>query len=478
MDGAINNDDRDQIVEQLLSEYDEIIMPLPAYASEPHLLISRVRKSYMDYMVQLLKVNYETSQRIQHQKLHFPSAIWRCAKNIEMKAAQKCMIVQIYRKYIGSVVQELKKDTKNKKINKKLYEYLNKHPENDKKVQTTFINQNACTCPCVCMKLKRRRKNDTQSTLESNKRHITPLNDQYKIPVVINMHPEAQNPVITKDIHAMETVPQSDTISKPDSVSPKLNMPKPVDDLDTHDELMMQLEKLFHGNKNDEDLFETTLCNMPTDGNLFEDYTVNNDASNVNTSVIENHAKQIKSLDEKLASLADMLVNNTKDNSAREDQKLQQQKAQTLQHKKQNPSKWLCEEYFLKVKLFEILDLIGDSNRKKLARIKELFADLFGPDSDDESILSPLEETPEFVLSCKERIAPWVVKILTPVYTKGHIKGKALFKALAKHLINLIYQCSHYPEEYEVKSFVCDFLKSHRVIRCEADFHQFRIENL
>lgn len=328
------------------------------------------------------------------------------------------------------------------------------------------------------MKLKRRRKNDTQSTPESNKRHITPLNDQYKIPVVINMHPEAQNPVITKDIHAMETVPQSDTISKPDSVSPKLNMPKPVDDLDTHDELMMQLEKLFHGNKNDEDLFETTLCNMPTDGNLFEDYTVNNDASNVNTSVIENHAKQIKSLDEKLASLADMLVNNTKDNSAREDQKLQQPKAQTLQHKKQNPSKWLCEEYFLKVKLFEILDLIGDSNRKKLARIKELFADLFGPDSDDESILSPLEETPEFVLSCKERIAPWVVKILTPVYTKGHIKGKALFKALAKHLINLIYQCSHYPEEYEVKSFVCDFLKSHRVIRCEADFHQFRIENL
>lgn len=67
-------------------------------------MLFKVRKSYMDYMVQLLKVNYETSQRIQHQKLHFPSAIWRCAKNIEMKAAQKCMIVQIYRKYIGSVV--------------------------------------------------------------------------------------------------------------------------------------------------------------------------------------------------------------------------------------------------------------------------------------------------------------------------------------------------------------------------------------
>lgn len=78
-------------------------------------------------------------------------------------------------------------------------------------------------------------------------------------------------------------------------------------------------------------------------------------------------------------------------------------------------------------------------------QIKEMLTNLFGDDSDDEGVLSPLEETPEFVISCKERIAPWVVKLLTPYYIKGRIRGKALFKALAKHLIRLIYQCSRYP---------------------------------
>lgn len=73
---------------------------------------------------------------------------------------------------------------------------------------------------------------------------------------------------------------------------------------------------------------------------------------------------------------------------------------------------------------------------------------LFDYDSDDEGILSPLDETPEFIVSCKERIAPWVVNLLTPYYIKGHIKGKGIFKALAKHLIRLIYQCSRYPSMF------------------------------
>lgn len=32
-------------------------------------------------------------------------------------------------------------------------------------------------------------------------------------------------------------------------------------------------------------------------------------------------------------------------------------------------------------------------------------------------------------------------------------------------------------DEYEVKSFIHDFLKSHKMIRCEADFKEFKIEN-
>lgn len=76
-----------------------------------------------------------------------------------------------------------------------------------------------------------------------------------------------------------------------------------------------------------------------------------------------------------------------------------------------------------------------------------MLLELFGEDSDDEGMVSPLDETPEFIISCKERIAPWIVKLLTPYYIKGRIKGKALFKALAKHLIRLIYHCSRHPSK-------------------------------
>lgn len=84
-------------------------------------------------------------------------------------------------------------------------------------------------------------------------------------------------------------------------------------------------------------------------------------------------------------------------------------------------------------------------------QIKDKFVELFGPDSDDEGVVSPLDETNEFIDSCKERITPWVVKLLTPYYIKGRIRGKVLFKSLAKYLIKLIYQCSQYPRKCKSK---------------------------
>lgn len=81
-----------------------------------------------------------------------------------------------------------------------------------------------------------------------------------------------------------------------------------------------------------------------------------------------------------------------------------------------------------------------------------MLADFFGDDSDDEGVISPLDETQEFIISCKERIAPWVVRMLTPFYIKNRIKGKALFKSVAKHLIRLIYQCNKYPSKYKLSA--------------------------
>lgn len=73
---------------------------------------------------------------------------------------------------------------------------------------------------------------------------------------------------------------------------------------------------------------------------------------------------------------------------------------------------------------------------------------LFGEDSDDEEgIVSPAAESGEFVASCKSRIDSWVMAILAPYYARGRIQGKLLYKAVARHLIELIYKCKPYPSE-------------------------------
>lgn len=87
-------------IDQFLWESDETYMALPNFELEPHLLISKVRKHYMEYVIKLLSINYETNQRLVNKNIYLPSAIWRCAKNIEMTAAQSCMVVQLYRKNI------------------------------------------------------------------------------------------------------------------------------------------------------------------------------------------------------------------------------------------------------------------------------------------------------------------------------------------------------------------------------------------
>ncbi|XP_045484442.1 uncharacterized protein LOC110992450 isoform X2 [Pieris rapae] len=348
-----------------------------------------------------------------------------------------------------SKINQVKADTHKGKLNKKLFECLKKPPENEKKSQTTLTIGKDCPCVCTCYQRKKIRKDN-------------PPIDENETIVLQNKHFEGITQV---------KATQFDTCCQTLNAD-KINLSLTQESHDA-DEVMQQMEKLFEGGANDDDIFDGIFSNA-YDVAFSEDLKkLNNDIqnkTNQNSSIIEHHADQISSLDKRLNSLSQVLEKDTETES--HSTKCEATKSSKLS------KKWICEEYFLKVKLNELLDQLRDCNRAKLLRIKDLLADLFGDDSDDEGVMSPLEETPEFITSCKERIAPWVVKLLTPYYIKGRIRGKALFKSLAKHLIRLIYQCSKYPEEYEVQDFIQDFLKNHKMIRCEADFKQFRIENI
>ncbi|XP_073966972.1 uncharacterized protein [Choristoneura fumiferana] len=478
--------DPDAVVDELIRKYDNTSMPLPDLECQPHLLISKVRKHYMEYIIRLLSVNYENNQKLLNKNIYLPSAIWRCAKNIETSAAQACMVVQLYRQNIQNVIKELKNDTVKGKLNKKLYECLHKPPLNEKKTQTTVTRTSDCNCECTCNGKKKRRRISHSPSAGMNETHFNASFDKN-----INVEAESQKPV---QLNFYDLQPQlsmgtlnGTTLAPTQASLYNVNSPKPSITVESYnDDLTEKLEKLFQSDPNDDDLFEGTLCpneylcndnikRNPLECPAGQVVTQVQDASN---TVIEDHAAKIKSLDERVASIVGMLANATENQVPQAQIGTPTKQVADNQKPKRKSSKWVCEEYFLRVHLYELLDQIRESNRMQHMRIKELFLELFGEDSDDEGVMSPLEESPEFVISCKERIAPWVVDLLTPYYIKGRIRGKALFKALAKHLIRLIYQCSKYPNEYEVNSFVSDFLQNHKMIRCEADYKEFRIENL
>ncbi|XP_041983068.1 uncharacterized protein LOC121736078 [Aricia agestis] len=427
--------DSDVIVQQWLQDNDETSMPMPSMESDPHLLISKVRKHYMEYLIKLLAANYESSQKLINKNIYLPSAIWRCAKLLELSAAKSCMVVQLYRQNVLNVIKELKEMTKKGKLYKQLYTCLRVQPENEKRTQASFTT-GGCDCQCSCGLKRKKRASVVQPTVPPDK--TEPVKNDLPLP-------DSQNPPIEK-----AKIDQTIKVDK--------------EQLKT-DDIMQQLEELFHGIPDDDDIFEGAF-DMPT--TVPEKVTTISKLPEINPpSDTAQTEAQAKNLEDRLAVLSGILSSMDSDVKPTKNNK-----------KPHRTTKWLCEEYFLKVKLYEKLDEIRENRRTKFNKIKNTMIDLFGYDSDGEGVVSPIDETPEFMTSCKERIAPWVVKILNPYYVKGRIRGKALFKSLARHLIKLIYQCSKYPFEYEVQSFVQDFLESHKMIRCEADFEGFKIENV
>lgn len=246
-------------------------------------------------------------------------------------------------------------------------------------MQTTVTKSPDCNCQCSCNPQKKRRK---VSETHNENHPIEPIkiskdyknmNGENKIPVIINSQMECPqrdvNTYVTEQ--PLRNPTMMDVINQSTNISPSVRMSTETQD---SDDLLMQLEKLFQGDPTDDDLFDGTLCDnlnltscefnkkLPNENSEMCEGKTQLMINQKQDNVIENHSAQIKSLDERLASLTGLLVNKTENSTT--EQKPEQQRT-----KRSGSSKWLCEEYFLKSRLFELLDQIGDTNRKKLAQV-------------------------------------------------------------------------------------------------------------
>lgn len=492
----------DNNIFEMLMGNEELDMPMPPIELDPHLLISKVRKHYYEYIVNILSTNYQNSQKLEGKNIRIPSGIWRCARYLEIQAAQACMLVALYRKNIIQTIKNIKSDTESRKLYRLLLNYLTS-PGNDKSVQTNFTKRRLTNNH----EYKRRKMVSirTFGITSSGEDSDGPQYDQYQIPVILNVQAEPVKPaLVPKSKMKAKNVPETIKIQNvpnnvetamesmfnaapPTPVTP--NMPPPTtipekattEPLNTkpisigshrfsigsqdsnEDQVMKDLEELFKtdGTDNEEDLFADTINDKQIQLIMseIEQFKMTQESTKINEKAALNDCNgTVPSLDERLAVM--------ESNGILKVEKL----AERVEVKSKKTTKWTCELHFQRLLLCQKLESLCEYKRKKHIKIKSRFIELFGPDSEDEQWpQSPEDETLELVASCRERAGPWVVQGLMPHYARGRIASKQLFKNLAKRLTTLIVECNRYPDEHEVQEYVENFFKTHPRIRCEAD---------
>lgn len=260
----------------------------------------------------------------------------------------------------NSQIKGLKKATSKGALYRKLYECLHYAPGNEKKVQATLSRSKDCNCQCTCDQRKK-----VKRVLESP----TDVNKSFGTSLASNLLPPVPNNIVIQ--------PQIDINMSNNNSSPKSNIRTSID-MPESDDIMLQLDKLFQGIENDDDLFDSALC--MTDNSMHD--KVNDDSimmSNIDSQqpmmpLQQENQESQRCLDERLALLSGILVNNTTVTEVEASRNpVSISNNCEMRKTKVRTSKWLCEEYFQKVKLYEALDQIRDTDRNKFLRVGVLF---------------------------------------------------------------------------------------------------------
>lgn len=240
----------------------------------------------------------------------------------------------------------------------------------------------------------------TNTSFTTESPHCTDI--QYQIPVITNSKDYSNNltnqqfdqimqplqstvlfpqPIVEKTVPMQPPEPTPQLASNNASQSCKVSSQRmSIESQDSEDQVMIQLEQLFRADSNDieDDLFEGGLYDgiefaydeQEKTKTLQESLETSNTAAE--TTIVDSQAAKLKSIDERLALLesAGILkssnpVNTTESKGTNE--------GQVKERKKPSQNKWLCEHYFQKLYLYEKVDEIRDSNRKKHARVSKSF---------------------------------------------------------------------------------------------------------
>lgn len=418
--------------------------------------------------------------------------ITKCTAYLEKRALKSCMIVSLYRKSMLKIISEVKRDTKQSKLNDVFTDVDRLVPRTtDATVQTDAYHpimpariENAVIQSNFMLKKKRtsnalvqtdplpRRKppdvlaknkdseaaNSLEEKMKNFEKKLEEENRKRKqfshYLTQKQKETERQSLLLTKKIKYAMPEPIFNTPS-PYTSSEMLYVPKtptvlmetpmalletPTFDISAHqteDSIAKELQTLF-GTDDDQ--------NIDIFGQSTNTSQINEIFTEINNFVVP-AASTVSTLStiSNCSSTEQVPFVNYPNTVLQEPEAL----APVVDHELElKNSLWPCELHMQRMNLHQVLTEVACKGFRHSERIRRKFVQLFGPEDDDDDFgpYSPSMELDDVILtSCKHRIAPWIVKSLMRPMKERLIANRFLFKKLAKTIAERLILLNQYP---------------------------------
>ncbi|XP_015121120.1 uncharacterized protein LOC107043928 [Diachasma alloeum] len=466
-------------------------------------LTSMVRRVYFSYLNKSIINNYNVCCKTSEARDISRVDLKKFASQMELQAVRASLEASLYRQAMLKIISEVKTSTSRQKIHKKLSIFLQTPPSTvDAAVQTIEDTlPEAKVFPPVEDEQPNERPKVETGEVKSLDERLTRLFSAPEEPPVnpadgqgpaqrdqegadeapVKVEPMEITKVEVQDAEAIATDDKGPGEGL-NSLDASVNGPI-EEDQTSQDSLMQHLEDMFCESDDSSDL--TTLIERHsgvTKTNIDKEIMkmCPGGASPVKTP----SAKSVsKTPDSSLATPPASLPQETPLSSSKRKLSFYSYKnkrravdgGEELQEDKETKKMrgiWLVERIHQVSKLRTKMTELSVRNYRKHGRIRSKFAELFGDDDGEDLAPDSPIRIEDHLTSCKERIAPWVVKYLMPFYSrKKVIKDRLLFKAVAKHISDGLIIENTFPEEEYVNQYIKDYFRNKPSIKSQADIY-------
>ncbi|KAL2732858.1 uncharacterized protein V1477_015099 [Vespula maculifrons] len=480
-----------------LNELDNILsMPLPSITGNNFLLSSAPNHEFLRLTAMACTcVCYN-----QKNEETFSYDLKKCADQMELNAVRCSLEASLYRQHMLKMISDIKSHTSQKKVYKQLVMLL-EAPSNkvDVGVQTNSLclKSNFCdqhksnTTQDACITSNYEELINLKETLFVDKKvpyieesDVSLMQDNSSVKTLLLKEEDTDKLIFEEQ--SQETTIFTEALSTAISIQQQTES-VPNDGENSQDSLLQHMEDMFCESEDSSDL--TTLIEKHSGiSKASVDKEINNmslDTDNSLTSNLKKHIEESNNIPKSNVKTSNPVQGKFsfsyyKEMKNRAEKPTESNKEETIEckqetsenkQKKRTDGIWFVERVHQVSKLKTKMTELSITNYRKHGKVKEKFITLFGEFDEEEMMPDSPICIEEHLTACKERIAPWIVKYLMPFYKKRRIKDRQLFKAVAKHIADMLIIENTFPEENCINKYIDNYFRNRKFIRTSQDIY-------